>query len=277
MKSCVTISLVPSLKGGPWILWDKLEKSLQTASQIGFDGVELFTQGASVESEKPLDELLSQYNLTLGAVGTGAGKVIHGLSLTDKDANVRSDAKFFIKEMISFGANFNAPTILGSMQGSFCEQVDRKTALSHLREALEELGDHAISHGTFFIYEPLNRYETNLFNLFEEACRFCKNLNTNGVKVLADLFHMNIEEDDIAATIKPNADMLGHVHFADSNRKPVGYGHTEMKPICDCLKEIDYSGYVSAEAFAFPDPETAAKQTLQSFRKFFYPTDIQSA
>ena len=277
MKSCVTISLVPSLKGGPWILWDKLEKSLQTASQIGFDGVELFTQGASVESEKPLDELLSQYNLTLGAVGTGAGKVIHGLSLTDKDANVRSDAKFFIKEMISFGANFNAPTILGSMQGSFCEQVDRKTALSHLREALEELGDHAISHGTFFIYEPLNRYETNLFNLFEEACRFCKNLNTNGVKVLADLFHMNIEEEDIAATIKPNADMLGHVHFADSNRKPVGYGHTEMKPICDCLKEIDYSGYVSAEAFAFPDPETAAKQTLQSFRKFFYPTDIQSA
>lgn len=277
MKSCVTISLVPSLKGGPWILWDNLEKSLQTASQIGFDGVELFTQGASVESEKPLDELLSQYNLTLGAVGTGAGKVIHGLSLTDKDANVRSDAKLFIKEMISFGANFNAPTILGSMQGSFCEPVDRETALSYLREALEELGDHAISHGTFFIYEPLNRYETNLFNLFEEACRFCKNLNTNGVKVLADLFHMNIEEDDIAATIKPNADMLGHVHFADSNRKPVGYGHTEMKPICDCLKEINYSGYVSAEAFAFPDPETAAKQTLQSFRKFFYPTDIQSA
>ena len=277
MKSCVTISLVPSLKGGPWILWDNLEKSLQTASQIGFDGVELFTQGASVESEKPLDELLSQYNLTLGAVGTGAGKVIHGLSLTDKDANVRSDAKFFIKEMISFGANFNAPTILGSMQGSFCAQVDRETALNFLREALEELGDHAISHGTFFIYEPLNRYETNLFNLFEEACRFCKNLNTNGVKVLADLFHMNIEEEDIAATIKPNADMLGHVHFADSNRKPVGYGHTEMKPICDCLKEINYSGYVSAEAFAFPDPETAAKQTLQSFRKFFYPTDIQSA
>ena len=104
-----------------------------------------------------------------------------------------------------------------------------------------------------------------------------QNLNTNGVKVLADLFHMNIEEEDIAATIKPNADMLGHVHFADSNRKPVGYGHTEMKPICDCLKEINYSGYVSAEAFAFPDPETAAKRTLQSFRKFFYPTDIQSA
>ena len=65
MKSCVTISLVPSLKGGPWVLWDNLEKSLQTASQIGFDGVELFTRNASIESEKPLNTLLSQYNLTL--------------------------------------------------------------------------------------------------------------------------------------------------------------------------------------------------------------------
>jgi len=277
MKSCVTISLVPSLKGGPWVLWDNLEKSLQTAYQVGFDGVELFTKNASIESEKPLDSLLNQYNLSLGAVGTGAGKVLHGLTLTDEDVNVRKEARLFIKEMISFGANFGAPSILGSMQGSFSENVSKETALNYLREALEDLGDHALGLGTFFIYEPLNRYETNLFNLFEEACSFCRNLNTNGVKVLADLFHMNIEETDIAASIKPNADMLGHVHFADSNRKPVGYGHTEMKPICESLKEINYSGYISAEAFAYPNPETAAQQTIKSFRKFFNTTDIQSA
>ena len=277
MKSCVTISLVPSLKGGPWVLWDNLEKSLQTAYQVGFDGVELFTKNASIESEKPLDSLLNQYNLSLGAVGTGAGKVLHGLTLTDEDVNVRNEARLFIKEMISFGANFGAPSILGSMQGSFSENVSKETALNYLREALEDLGDHALGLGTFFIYEPLNRYETNLFNLFEEACSFCRNLNTNGVKVLADLFHMNIEETDIAASIKPNADMLGHVHFADSNRKPVGYGHTEMKPICESLKEINYSGYISAEAFAYPNPETAAQQTIKSFRKFFNTTDIQSA
>ena len=276
MKSCVTISLVPSLKGGPWVLWDNLEKSLHTASQIGFDGVELFTRNASVESEKPLNTLLSQCNLTLGAVGTGAGKVIHGLTLTDRDTNVRKDAKLFIKEMISFGANFSAPSILGSMQGSFSEDLNKESALKYLRDALEELGDYALGHGTFFIYEPLNRYETNLFNLFEDACSFCRSLNTNGVKVLADLFHMSIEESDIAAALKPNSDMLGHVHFADSNRRPVGYGHTNMKPICDTLKEINYSGFISAEAFAYPDPETAAKQTLESFRKFFNPIDIQS-
>ena len=277
MKSCITISLVPSLKGGPWVLWGDLEKNLITASEIGFDGVELFTAEPSINQETQLKTLLQRHDVSLGAVGTGAGKVLHGLTLTDKDSSVRINAINFIKEMILFGAECGAPAILGSMQGSHSSEVTHDLAINFLRESLEELGEFASSEGTFFIYEPLNRYETNLFNHFEDACKFCGDLKSKGVKVLADLFHMNIEEDDIAATIKSNAEMLGHVHFADSNRKPVGCGHTDMKPICDCLKEINYSGYISAEAFAFPDPEAAAQQTLKSFRKFFYPTDIQSA
>ena len=274
MKSCVTISLVPSLKGGPWILWDDLEKSLQTASEIGFDGVELFTSKPSVESGVPLAKLLERYNLNLGAVGTGAGKVLHGLTLTDPDSSIRKKAQEFIKDMILFGAEHSAPSILGSMQGSYGKDCARETAIRYLQDSLEELGEFAISQGTFFIYEPLNRYETNLFNLFEDACNFCRDLNSNGVKVLADLCHMNIEERNIEASIRPNADVLGHVHFADSNRRPVGFGHTDMKPICECLKDINYNGYVSAEAFAWPDPDTAASQTLKSYRKFFCQSDV---
>ena len=274
MKSCVTISSVPSLKGGPWILWDNLEKSLETASEIGFDGVELFTSKASIDTNVPLARLLERHNLTVGAVGTGAGKVLHGLTLTDPDSSIRKKAREFIKDMIIFGAELSAPSILGSMQGSYGNDCTRETAIRYLEEALQELGEFAISQGTFFIYEPLNRYETNLFNQFEDACNFCRSLNSNGIKVLADLFHMNIEESSIEASIRPNADVLGHVHFADSNRKPVGFGHTDMKPICECLKEINYNGYISAEAFAWPDPDTAARQTLKSYRQFFCQSDV---
>lgn len=269
MKSCVTISLVPSLKGGPWILWNDIEESLRVSSELGFEGVELFTAGPSINAKTPLAELLHRYNLSLGAVGTGAGKVLHGLSLTDSDLAVRNQAKDFIKDIIRFGAENEAPAILGSMQGSYSNELPRDTAIEYLRESLEELGQFSMSEGTFFIYEPLNRYETNLFNLFDEACSFVKSLETKGVKVLADLFHMNIEESDIAASIGRQGDTLGHVHFADSNRRAIGYGHTNINPIRDCLKKINYQGYISAEAFAWPDPITAAKQTIDSFRKFF--------
>ena len=80
---------------------------------------------------------------------------------------------------------------------------------------------------------------------------------------------MNIEETDIASSIRDHSDMLGHVHFADSNRKPIGCGHTDMLPISECLREINYQGYISAEAFPWPDPLTAAQKTIDSFRKFF--------
>lgn len=269
MKSCITISLVPSLRGGPWVLWDDIETSLRIAAEKGFDAVELFTAEPFVNSEVPLSRLLQQNDLSLAAVGTGAGKVLHGLTLTDADPSIRNDAMDFIKRMIHFGAENNAPSILGSMQGSYTELVSRETALGYLRDALEELGEYSTSLDTFFIYEPLNRYETNLLNHFGEACDFARNLETRGIKVLADLFHMNIEETDIASSIGDHEDMLGHVHFADSNRRPIGCGHINMHPISECLKRINYQGYISAEAFAWPDPIAAAQQTIDSFRKFF--------
>ena len=72
MKSCITISLVPSLKGGPWVLWGNLEKCVRDAARLGFDSVELFTDGPQVENHKEFSILLEETGLSVGAVGTGA-------------------------------------------------------------------------------------------------------------------------------------------------------------------------------------------------------------
>jgi sugar phosphate isomerase/epimerase len=269
MKSCVTLSLVPSLTGGPWVLWGDLENAIKDASKLGFECLELFTENPGAGEPNQLKNLLAEYNISLGAVGTGAGKVINGLTLTHPEKSIRKRAISFIGEMIDFGAEHNAPAIIGSMQGNYDDNIGRENALNWLSEGLEVLGEHAVKNGVRLIYEPLNRYETNLFNLFQDAFNYIDNLSTNGVTLLADLFHMNIEETDIADTIVKGAKHLGHVHFADSNRKPVGYGHTEIAPIARALKEIDYKGCISAEAFAWPDPITAAKVTINSYNKFF--------
>ena len=135
---------------------------------------------------------------------------------------------------------------------------------------METLGEHAKNNGVKLIYEPLNRYETNLFNLFCDASAFLENLSTNGVTLLADLFHMSIEESNIADSIEKGSRHLGHVHFADSNRKPVGNGHTNIEPIASALKKINYNGCISAEAFAWPDSISAAKTTINSYKKVLF-------
>jgi sugar phosphate isomerase/epimerase len=269
IRSAVTIALVPQIKSGPWIFWEDLEKSMEKASALGFDAVELFTASADVLEVNHLEDLLKKHNLQLAAVGTGAGKVLHGLTLTDPDPEIRRKAISFISHMISFGARFGAPAIIGSMQGNVLPFGGRDTTLEWLAQGLQILEKRAKESGVFLIYEPLNRYETNLLNTLEAGSAFLEKSELKNVKLLADLFHMNIEEENLPQAVLDYGKHIGHVHFADSNRSPMGLGHTDMAPIAEALKEIGYSGYVSAEAFPYPNPDAAAEQTIREFRKWF--------
>ena len=268
IKSCVTISLVTQARGGPFVFWDDLAGSCRTAGELGFDAVEIFAPSPETVSQDQLSLLLEQHRLQLAAVGTGAGWVIHRLSLTDVEATVRDRAKEFIRSMIDFGGRSGAPAIIGSMQGCWSTAVDRDTAFTYLSDALNELGQYAKQYNVALIYEPLNRYETNLVNTVSDGVALLKMLSTDNVKLLLDLFHMNIEESDLAHAIRQGGDSVGHLHFVDSNRQAAGRGHLDYQPIATALKDIGYAGYASAEALPFPGPDEAARKTIETYQKY---------
>jgi sugar phosphate isomerase/epimerase len=268
IKSCVTISLVPSLAGGPWVYWDELEVSIPKAKATGFDGVELFTASADAVNLDVLARLLDEHDMNLAAVGTGAGKVLHGLHLASPNKGTRRRACDFIGNMIEFGARFGAPAIIGSMQGRLEDGVDRKQALAWLGEGLNKLGQKAATRQVKLIFEPLNRYETDFINTLGDGVELIKSLSCKNVLLLADLFHMNIEEESISDTIRAVGDYIGYVHFVDSNRRAAGMGHIDLAEAAQALDEIGYDGYASAEALSYPDSDKAAAQTMAAFKKF---------
>jgi len=269
IKSAVTVSLVEEARGGPFVYWDGIPDACEKASALGFDAIEIFAPSADAVDRKELKQLLETHKLAVAAVGTGAGMVKHGLSLTDADATKRSQAREFVKQIIEFGGEFSAPAIIGSMQGKWGGAISRDEALGFLREALNELGPYADKYNVPLIYEPLNRYETNLLKTVVEGVEFLKTLDTKNVKLLADLFHMNIEEENLATAIRQGQGFIGHIHFVDSNRKATGLGHMDYEPIAAAIKESDYAGYLSAEAIPLPDSDTAAKNTISAFQKYF--------
>ena len=193
IRSAVTVSLVPESQGGPFVFWDDLPAACHKAAAMGFDAVEIFAPSPDAVDEASLLRQLEELNLEVAAVGTGAGMVIHGLSLTDPDTEQRTKAKIFIQKIIDFGAKFGAPAIIGSMQGRWGNGLSRASAIEMLSEVLTDLGTHAANRGVPLIYEPLNRYETNLVNTIADGVNLIKSLKTDNVKLLADLFHMNIE------------------------------------------------------------------------------------
>lgn len=266
MKSAITVSLVPEAQGGPFVYWDDLEKACASASALGFDAIEIFPPGADELEINALRDLLKRHRLRLAAIGTGAGWVKHKLHLTHPDPTIRERAHAFIDKIISIAGALEAPAIIGSMQGRVEPGVTRDQALSWLSHSLAVFGEHASEHGVPMFYEPLNRYETNLFNRAEDAATFLESHRIHNVQLLCDVFHMNIEEASIAATLRAVSKHLGHVHFADSNRRAVGFGHIDYRPIIDALRDIKYDGYLSAEVLPLPDSDAAAKQTIQAFR-----------
>jgi len=266
MKSAITVSLVPEASGGPFVFWNGLENAFARAAAYGFDAVEIFPPEAAALELGRVQELCQNHRLSVAAVGTGAGWVKHKLHLTHPDPTVRASAKLFVADIVRKAAALGAPAILGSMQGRVEPGVERAQALDWLGEALVEVNALAASLGCVFLYEPLNRYETNLFNRQLDAAAFTKERGLSSVRILADLFHMNIEESDLAGTLRELGAALGHVHFADSNRRAMGFGHTGGRPIIEALRAIGYAGYLSAEILPLPDSESAAKRTMESFR-----------
>ncbi|HVX10730.1 MAG TPA: sugar phosphate isomerase/epimerase family protein [Pirellulales bacterium] len=269
IKSSVTVSLVPEARGGPFVFWDDLPAACRKARELGFDAIEVFPPAADAVEPEHLRTLLGDHGLSLAAVGTGAGWVKGKLHLSLPDAAARAKAQTFIRSIIDLAGGLGAPAIIGSMQGRSGDGVDHATATGYLAEALDALGEHARQYQVPLIYEPLNRYETNMANTVEAGVRLLERLSTRNVVLLADLFHMNIEETNLADAIRRGGRHIGHVHFVDSNRRPAGMGHLDFAPIAAALVEIGYTGYASAEAFAYPDSDGAARQTIAAFRTHF--------
>ena len=269
IKSAVTISIVEQARKGPFVFHDDVVAGCRKAAELGFDGVEIFAPSAEAITALPLAALLQEYDLGLAALGTGAGMLVHGLHLCDSDAIRRKRALEFILRMIDAGACFGAPAIIGSMQGRWNDETDHTTATQRLRDSLETLGNHAEKQGVTLIYEPLNRYETNLVMTMEQGVGLLEPLSTDNVVLLADLFHMNIEESNISDSMRIAGPHVGHVHFVDSNRQAAGRGHMDYTHIAQALDDIRYDGFLSAEAFPIPDSDEAARQTIATFNAVF--------
>ena len=267
MKSAITVSLVPQAAGGPFVYWKGLADAAENAAALGFDALEIFPPAPNAVDLAETQGIIDHHGVKVAAIGTGGGWVVHQWTLTNPDAGIRHEAREFIRATIDTAAGFGAPAIIGSMQGRFAGEVSREQALTWLQEAIEDLGEHAASHGQVLLYEPLNRYETNLFNRQGDAAQWLRALRTRSVRLLCDLYHMNIEESDLAGALVACADLVGHVHFADSNRRAIGFGHTDIAAIAAALRDIGYRGYLSAEVLPLPTSQEAADQTIASFKR----------
>lgn len=268
LQPSITISLLPSQPQMPFVLGPNLADAIATAAKLGFPAIELFPPNLEAIDVEHIRQVAQQYQIRVSTIGTGGGWVTEKLSLTDPAIEVRERAKAYIRGVIEKAADLGAAAIIGSMQGR-CGMQDRATCLAALKRDLNELAQFATALHQPLFFEPLNRYETDLFHSVISAADFLADGGHDNLRLLADLFHMNIEEVNIADALLRVKDRLGHIHFVDSNRQSPGRGHTDFAPIVAALKSINFSGFLAIEAFPLPDQERAAASAIRAFRDWF--------
>lgn len=251
-------------KFAPLLFTGSLEKSMEDASALGYGGMELAIRTSKDVSAGQVNGLAEKYDLEVSMVTTGLARAEDGLSFSDMDERTRRRAVERLKEQIGFAAELKAPVLVGLILGQLdVEEKVRNHQVGWIVECCRECGAHANTYGVRVVVEPINRYETNFLNTIEQSVDFIRRVDLSNVGIMADTFHMNIEERDLSESLEKGAEYLKYVHLVDSNRLAPGFGHLDVKQIIQTLQKIGYDGFLSIECLPEPDSMTAAKQAIE--------------
>lgn len=240
---------------------DTLEQKWAFCQSAGFDGIELLGQGDFAFRQR-LPEL--RRARAAGVVmPTVCVQMRHFIG--DFDRERRQDAIENMKSLLSVIAEVGgAGAITPAAYGMFSRRLppfepprspadDRAVLL----EGLHALGEHAAREGALVLVEPLNRYEDHMLNTLRQAAELCQAVGLPAVRVMGDLYHMNIEERSAPDAIVEAGALLRHIHLSDSNRHQPGAGHVDFAAAFRALRQIGFDGYMAIECRLDGAPEQA--------------------
>jgi sugar phosphate isomerase/epimerase len=229
---------------------ETLAQKWDAAQVFGFTGIELRGQGGHRIRER-LPEL-RQARRDGVVMNTVCVEMLHFIG--DFDAERRRDAVDNMATMLSVIAELGGTAAMTpASYGMFSRRLppfvpprDEAGDREVLLDALGELGRHAEREGVKVLLEPLNRYEDHMVNRLEQAVELAEATGLDGVGVVADSYHMNIEETEPSAALAA-ARRLVHVQVSDSNRLEPGAGHFDWADFLGTLTRIGYSGELALE------------------------------
>ncbi len=250
MKISCQDTLVPGVK---------FEQKYQTLKDWGFDGVEL-SGDLLMENFKEIKSALDSTGLQASTICSGFRGWLVADETEDRKLAVK-DIKCLLEYAAELGAvGLITPSIYGTSDylpfptRKRTKEEDKKILI----EALQEIGEYAEKLGVLLLLEPLLRYQTHLVNSLADGLEIIEAVGSRGVKLMADFFHMQMEEKEIDASLIKAKEQLAHIHLSDSNRLLPGQGHTDFKGSLAVLKAVGYNNYLAFEAIPPGNPQEVA-------------------
>ena len=240
-----------------------LERVLKKLQEYGYDGIEYNISNPYEVDVVELKRKTRNHGLGVAAISTGLSYLRYGYSLSSRDEHERNMAIKFFKKYIEIAEKLEAYKVVIGLARGRCKG-DCSDALRRLEESLKILDNYAGEHSVILVFEPLNRYETDLINKLEDALNLISKYEN--VKILFDTFHMMLEEKNVYEAILRAGNTIGHFHVADSNRLAPGMGMLDWEKIIYRLLRTGYEGYISVESRIEPDLDTMLRVSAETLK-----------
>jgi len=248
-----------------FVVFRGFEESIRKAAELGYDGVELALKRADEVGRAELAGWLKETGIEVSCISTGQVYADTGLMFTEPDAAKRAEVEAGFRTIVDLAADFGRLVNVGRVRGQI-GNAPREEAEGRFIDMARSLCDYAAGQNVTLVLEPVNRYEIDFINSVEEGVELMKKVDRPNMKLMPDVFHMNIEDATIGGELAKHIAHVAYVHLADSNRLAPGQGHTDFEDILANLNRAGYDGWVSVEILPKPDPDTAARQAIEFLR-----------
>ncbi len=263
MKIGLAVATADALPSAFVVFRDDLCTLVDRCCDLGYDGVELALRFAHEVNLPEIKRRLSATGMEIPCISSGQVFAADGLYFTHPDTAVRNAAVERITDMIHLAGELGAKVNTGRVRGVIHEGETVAVATDRYLSCMERCADVAEPLGVELIVEPVNRYEVNFINNCTEGLEIVRRCGRRSVKLMPDVFHMNIEDASFRQSFETARAFVSYVHVADSNRLAPGWGHLPFDEIFTILSDIGYDGYLTAEILPRPNPEAAAGQAIR--------------
>lgn len=217
---------------------------------MGFEIIEVAAEDLSLIDAALLRKTVEEHGLSI----TICGAFGPSRDVSSDDPAIRRNGANYIVECIrlaqAVGSTLVAGPVYAAVGKTRLVSADQKAReRAWCVDNLREVGKVASDAGVTIGIEPLNRFETDMINLVEQAIALIHEIGQPAYKVHIDTFHANIEEKSIPEAIRMAGSLLGHFHACENDRGIPGTGHIDWIGVRDALRDVAYDGPVVIESF----------------------------
>ena len=148
------------------------------------------------------------------------------------------------------------------------DNLSHTVKLCSMYDMLLDCAKIAEESGIAMNLEPLNITTDHVGNFLahtQMAAEITRLIGSPMLKVLYDVYHMQLNEGSICDTIKAYGDQFGHIHVADApGRHEPGTGEINYHNVFKCLEDIGYTGRIGFELM----PKTTTAEAVKAIMSY---------